>query len=295
MVDIKLITFITVAKTKNFTKAANILNITQPAISQHIKALENYYGVKVLCKKGRNMELTEEGLLLYKYAKKIDRLSKLVENQLKNKMSIVKKYNIGATLTIGGYVLPKIIGDYRKENENIDILLHVNNTEKIIEKLYNGTIDFGIIEGPFNKTKINYNRFKYDQLVLAVSSKHKFANRKSVNIEEVLEDKLILREHGSGTRQVFENHLLKSGYSLDDIDIYMEIGNITALISLVKSNLGVTIISKEAIKSSIESGSIKSVDIEDFDIIREFNFIYLDDVCGDFRDDFIGFCKRELI
>lgn len=295
MIDIKLLTFITVAKTKNFTKAGKILNITQPAVSQHIKGLEEYYNSKLLYKNGKQMELTEEGTLLFKHALKLDRLSKMMKLELENKSSIIKRYYVGATLTIGGYVLPKIIGEYRKSYENIEIILHVENTEAILKKLLNGEINLGVIEGPFDRGQVEYQKLKDDELVLAVSPSHPFADKASVSIKEVLKDKLILREEGSGTRKVFEDKLLKAGYNLDDMNIYMEIGNITALISLVESNLGCTIISKEAIKNSLKNNTIKIVPISDFTIIREFNFVYLSELNKSFIYDFIKFCKHRKV
>lgn len=294
MIDFKLLTFITVAKIKNFTKAADILMITQPAVSQHIKALEEYYDVKLLYKEGKQMKVTEEGKLLLKYALEVDRISKMIKHELNNKSSIIKKYYVGATLTIGGYVVPKIIGEYRKLHENIDIILYVQNTEEIIKRLFSGDISLGIVEGAFDKTKVNYIKFKDDELVLAVSPAHNFANKESVTIEEVLQDKLILREKGSGTRKFFEDKLIKQGFELEDINVYMQIGNITALISLVEANLGCTIISKEAIKESIKYDKLKIIPIDNFKIVREFNFIYLDDIQKQFIDDFIRFCKSEL-
>ncbi|WP_432402768.1 LysR family transcriptional regulator [Wukongibacter sp. M2B1] len=291
MIDIKLLTFITVAKTKNFTRAGDTLNITQPAVSQHIKALEEYYNVKLLYKNGKEMELTEEGTLLFKYALELDRLSKMIKLELENKSAIMKKYYVGATLTIGGYVLPNIIGKYRKVHENIDIILHVENTEAIIKKLFNGEINMGIIEGPFDKSLVKHKKYRDDELVLAFSPLHPFARRSSISIDEVLQDKLILREKGSGTRKVFENRLLASGYKLEDMNIYMEIGSIMALISLVESNLGCTIISKEAIKSYLKDRRLKTIPIKDFEIYREFNFIYLGDLNKNFINKFIEFCE----
>ena len=293
MIDFRLLTFITVAKTKNYTKAAEILSITQPGVSQHIKGLEEYYNIKLFEKKGKYMELTTEGLMLFDYAKEVIRMSKMIKYELINKSSIINKYYVGATLTIGGYVLPKLIGSYRKKHENTDIILYVENTESIINRLYNGDIYLGIIEGPFNKSKVKYKKFQDDELVLAVSYSHPFASKESVTIDEVLENKLILREKGSGTRKVFENKLLACGYRLEDMNIYMEIGDITALISLVESNLGCTIISREAIKTSVEAKALKVIPIKDFHIIREFNFVYLDESQYNFIDDFISFCKDD--
>ncbi|GAA0179598.1 selenium metabolism-associated LysR family transcriptional regulator [Clostridium sediminicola] len=292
MIDIKLLTFITVAKTNNFTRAANILNITQPAVSQHIKALEEYYNVKLFYKKGNGRQLTDEGKILFKYAVELNRLSKVVESELKNRTSVISRYYVGATLTVGGYVIPNIIGKYRSMHESIDIILYVENTESIMKRLFNGDISLGIVEGPFNKTRVNYTKFKEDELVLAVSPNHPLARKCSVTLDELLREKLILREKGSGTRKVFEEKLLEVGYSLEDIDVYMEIGNITALISLVESNLGCTIISKEAIKQSLKENTLKIIPIDNFRILREFNFVYLNDTELDFVDEFIRFCIK---
>ena len=295
MIDIKLKTFITVAKTKNYTKAAGIINITQPAISQHIKFLEDYYNVALFYQKNRQMELTEEGKILLKYAVEMDRLSKIVKARLDNKSGIIKKYSLGATLTIGGYVLPEIIGEYKKENENLDIILRVENTETIINKLYAGEIDLGVIEGLFDKTKVGHIKLKDDELVLAVSKDHPFARKRSVDLEELLADRLILREKGSGTRMVFEDYLHKAGYGLDEKNIYMEIGDITAIVSLVESNLGCTVISREVLKGPLHDKSIRIIPIKNFRIIREFNFIFLagNDDC--YRNNFIKFCQAHLM
>ncbi|MGF7060173.1 LysR family transcriptional regulator [Brassicibacter mesophilus] len=292
MLDTKILTFITVARTKNFTRTSEILNVTQPAVSQHIKALEEYYDVKLFYKKGKEMGLTEEGNLLYQYAIDMHRLDKKIKVQLKNKTSVIKKYNVGATLTIGGYVLPKIIGEHRKSYENTDIVLFVENTEIIMKQLNSGNIDIGVVEGPFDKTKVRYKKFKDDELVLVVSPNHCFAEKESVTVKEVLMSKLILRERGSGTRKVLEDKLLQEGHTIEDMNVYMEIGNITAIVSLVESGLGCTIISKEAVKMSVLNNKLRIVPIKDFKIIREFNFVYIDDMNMDFIDHFTKFCLK---
>lgn len=293
MIDIKLETFITVADTKNFTRAASILNMTQPAISHHIKLLEEYYNVKLLEKKNKNMELTEAGKILYKYALEIDKISKLAKKHLSNESSIIKRYNVGATLTIGGYVLPPIIGNYKMNNNNIDIILQVENTENIIQKLFSGEIILGVIEGPFDKSKVIYEKFKDDELVFAISKNHKIAKKKKITIEEILSEKLILREKGSGTRQIFEDYMAQQGFEPKNITPYMEIGDITAILSLVESGLGATVVSKEALNSTLMSKKFKALSIKNIKMKREFNFIYLKSSNMDFIKNFIEFCKNQ--
>lgn len=292
MMDIRLTTFLTVAKIKNFTKAGETLALTQPAVSQHIKFLEEYYGVDLIKKQGRVIGLTKSGEVLFKYAKELDLLYRSLELEVRNSSRNKKVYNVGATMTIGGYVLPYILGEYKYTYNNIDVLLQVNNTEEIINKLLNGQINLALVEGPFDRDKFNYRKFKDDELVLAVSSKHEFCKKESVELEEVINGRLILREKGSGTRKIFENKLVELGYDLGNMKIYMEIGDISAIKSLVESNLGYTVISKQAIKRELELKVIKIIPIKNVKIYREFNFIYLDGTAEDFIDHFINFCSK---
>jgi len=294
MIDQRLITFLTVAEIGSFTRAAEALNLTQPAVSQHIKFLEEYYGVSLFKKQGRDIALTEEGKLLFKYSKDIERLHREVENKLKNSGTIIKSYRVGATMTIGAYVLPHILAQYKKENKNIDINLQVNNTEEITEKLLNRKIDFAIVEGPFHKDRFNHIKFKEDELVLAASPNHEFCKREVVNIEDIIEGQLILREKGSGTRKIFENKLTDLGININKIRVYMEVGDISAIKSLVEANLGYTIISKESIKKEIEAGTICQIPINNVRIFREFNFIYLNNGEEEFIYSFIEFCKNYI-
>jgi len=292
MIDQRLITFLTVAEIGSFTRAAEAINLTQPAVSQHIKFLEEYYGVNLFKKQGRDIALTEEGKLLFKYSKDIERLHREVENKLKNSGTIIKSYKIGATMTIGAYVLPHILAQYKKEHKNIDIILQVNNTEEITEKLLNRKIDFALVEGPFSKEKFNYIKFKDDELVLATSPNHEFCQREEVNIEDIIEGQLILREKGSGTRKIFETKLTDLGIDINKIRVYMEVGDISAIKSLVEANLGYTIISKESIKREVEAGTICEIPIKNVRIFREFNFIYLNNGEEELIYSFIEFCKN---
>lgn len=292
MIDIKLHTFITLAKIKNYTRAAEILNLTQPAVSQHIRFLEEYYGVRLFKKQGRGIELTEEGKVLFKYAEEIEMLYRAAESEMRNQSGIVRKYNIGASMTIGGYVLPGILAKHKKVYKNITMLLQVYNTEEILEKLLTRRLDFAIVEGPFDKRKFKFRKFRDDELVLAVSPEHDFAKRKSVEMKDVIKGNLILREKGSGTRKIFENKVVEMGYDLNDIENYMEIGSISAIKSLVESNLGYTVISRETIKKELEIGTIKVVPIKDVRIVREFNFIYVPDQDERFIHEFMDFCMK---
>ena len=289
LIDQKLITFLTICKTNNFTKAAELLNLTQPAVTKHIKALEYYYGTSLFNRKGRLIGLTEEGKILFEYAKDIEVQTSLMERKIKNSYEVNRRYNIGATLTIGEYVLPFILGKYKVAVPNTDIIMQIQNTEVITKKLLNGEIDLGLVEGPFDKSKFHYKILKGDELVFVVSPQSQFSQKSEIELDEILESKLILREEGSGTRRVLEDKLADLSFNFEQLKPYMQIGSIGAIKSLVELNLGCTIISKEAVQREIESGSLVTVPIKDIRIIREFNFVYMEESPNEFVDSFIEF------
>lgn len=290
MIDLKLTTFINLARLRNYTRTAELLNLTQPAVSQHVRQLEDYYGVPLVKKKGRQLDLTEEGEMLLKYANELETKELNFHRTLMNKSAVIKRYNIGATLTIGEFVLPGLLGEHKRRFESVDIIMHVHNLEEIIERLSFGQFDLGIVEGPFDKTRFRYKKLKEDELVLAVSPKSPLAQMEEVEVADIAGmGRLILREKGSGTRSVFENKLLELGIGLQQVKIYMEVGSIGAIKSLVQADLGYTVISREAVRQEVSAGTLKTVPFKGVRILRDFNFVYLDYGQEDFINGFIEF------
>ncbi len=290
MIDSKITTFIWAAKLNSFTKAAEILNLTQPAVTQHIKQLEGHYKVKLFKKVGRQIYLTEEGELLFKYAKEFEANSLFVERTLKNKSALNKRYNVGTTLTIGEFVLPGMLGQYKTQHENIDVIVHVHNTDENLKRLTSGELDLSIVEGLFDKNRFKYKKMRDDELVLVASPESSFARKGEVSLEDVAcGGKLILREKGSGTRMVFENKMSEMDLSLNDLKVYMEVGSIGAIKSLVQANLGYTVVSLEAVGKEVRDGTLVIVPIQGLKIMREFNFIYMDMSQNSFIQEFMEY------
>lgn len=294
MIEPKLETFLTICKTKNFTKAAELLNLTQPAVTKHINSLEDYYGVPLFVRRGRIIELTTEGKILFEYAKDMKSQTLVMERKIRNSYKLEKHYTIGATLTIGEYILPYILGKYKKSNPNIDITMQVHNTDTITKKLLNGEIDLGLVEGPFDKNKFYSKTLKEDELVFAVSPQNQLAKKSGIEMDEVLSSKLILREEGSGTRKVLEDKLANLGFHSSCLKPYMEIGSIGAIKSLVKLNLGTTVISKTAIQDEVNSKLLTIIPIKGVQIVRKLSFIYLKDSPKEFVDSFIEFSIKSF-
>ncbi|WP_165916233.1 LysR family transcriptional regulator [Marinisporobacter balticus] len=289
MLFIRQITFYTLAQVKSFTQTAQKLNITQPAVSQHVKYLEEMYGVDLIKKEGRKLCLTEEGKILYEHIGKIFAMERQVSHMLKNQNSIIKRYKLGATKTIGAYLIPEILGKYKKQFPNHEVILEVANTENILSKLDDGKLDLALVEGLFNKEKYDYTLLKRDELVATFSSFHPFTKRKAVKLGEVLKENLIIREEGSGTRTITEKYLKEKGYKKEAYNIFMEIGDITAIKSLIKWDLGYSFISREAIKRELEEQSLKIVKVVDLGIERNFNFVWRKEERSTFMEAFIRF------
>jgi DNA-binding transcriptional LysR family regulator len=293
MMNTRLATFIQVAQLKSYTKAAEHLHLTQPAVTQHIQQLEEYYQVKLFHKNGRQIFLTEEGELLLKSALDFEADALLLERALKNKSSVVKRYHIGATLTIGEFVLPTLLGAYKRTHQNTDVIMHVHNLEEVLNKVSRGELDLGMVEGPFDRRKFAFRKMKEDELVLVASPQSEMFMKNRVEMDDVLAGNLILREKGSGTRIVFENKLTELGYNLPDLKIYMEVGSIGAIKSLVEANLGYTVISKEAVLREAASGTLAIIPIHGVQIQRELNFVFLEHQRSGFVEEFMEFITGE--
>jgi DNA-binding transcriptional LysR family regulator len=294
MIDQRLVTFLTICKTKNFTRAAGLLHITQPAVTKHIKSLEDDFDAPLFLRKGRTIELTPEGKILLESAKAMETQAFLTQRKIKNSKMAQKHYIIGATLTTGEYVLPPILGRFRDACPDIDVSMQVHNTQIITGKLSSGEIDLGLVEGPFDKSKFDFYRLREDELVFVVSPQNPLAYKTRVDVAEVLAGNLILREEGSGTRKVFEDRLLSLGISLSGFRPFMEIGSIGAIKSLVGLNLGSTVISKTAVQNEILSGALRMIPIRRLRILRSFDFIFLKTGPSGFLKRFISFSAGYL-
>ena len=200
--------FIEVAESGKMTAAAEKLFISQPTVSQAIRELEEYYGVLLFERLNRKLYITEAGKKLLSYAKIVVRQYDTLEEKMFS-LNKVEKIRIGATVTVGECVLSDIINRLRKENPRVTIYSYANNTEIIEEKLLNGEIDIGIVEGKVKSNDLIVIPEMKDRLVLICSTDHPFAKKRTINIKELNDQEFAMREKGSGTRELFENYMVK--------------------------------------------------------------------------------------
>ncbi len=273
--DIKLKVFKKVAEKLSFTKAAKELYITQPAVTKSIKSLEQELEYKLFIRKGNQIELTPAGKILLNHAKIIENQRNILNFELSaldsgNKGEII----IGASTTITQYILPRILAAFHTKFKDLRIKLRNGNTAQIENALKNNEINFGIIEGQSKKMDFRYKEFLDDEIVLVVKNSNTLANIKSLDITEVMNLPLIIREEGSGTREVIEYHLRNNGYILNDFSIELELGSTEAIKNYILNSNAFALLSINSVLKELKRNEFAIIDIDNLEIKRNFNFIF---------------------
>jgi len=268
--------FYTVADRGSFSAAAASLHMTQPAVTMQIQSLEDYFGAKLFQRSTKRIELTEAGRALMPFAKRSIELIRETDAQMSKFTKQLKgRLQLGASLTIGEYILPRLLGPFGQEYPHISISMKVMNTAQIMEDILNHQLNFGLIEAPVNHPDMHMEAVMSDELKLIVGKAHPLADKEEVNLTEVLQYPVVLREQGSGTRLVMEEQLKKQDIDLADLNIIMELGSTGAVKSAVEAGLGISFISAASIKHEVALGLIHTVPIKDVTFKRQFYSIYL--------------------
>lgn len=273
MLDFRIHTFLEVCQTLNYTKAGQNLGITQPAVSQHIHYLEDYYGYKLFQSKGKNISLTSAGKTLYHAASTMVHDEHYLRRKLNQAVQKEKKLVLGVTMTIGEYVIAPRIAAYLQKNPTTSLHVVMANTQDLLQKLSNNEIDFAIVEGYFSKN--DYDSRKYDEVpFIAVSSAHHNFSKQVLSMEDLFCERLIIREPGSGTREIFEKALEEKNFAISDFTHLIETNSMNAIKTLVEEDAGITFLYKIAVEKELRNGTIKEIKIKDFQHANDFMFIW---------------------
>jgi DNA-binding transcriptional LysR family regulator len=293
MEDHKLKVFCTVAETKSFSKTSEIIHLTQPAVSLQIQALEEIYETKLFDRSSSFINLTPAGEILYRYAKEILGLYAEAEKEIGKITGLIKgSITIGASTTIGNYVLPTVIADFKKTHLKIKINVLIGNTKRIVDFLNSGVIDLGLVEGETSRHKMKIDSIISDELTFIVPPFHPWAKKKVVSILEVTKEPFILREEGSGTRQMIEKYLASHGINTSDMRIALVLGSTESIKEAVESGMGISIVSKWAARKEVKYGSLKLITPKEEKIIRNFSLIMQKSaVLSHAADEFLAYLK----
>lgn len=251
--------FIEVANSKSMSRAASKFYISQPTVSQAIAELESHYGAPLFERFSKKLYITDFGKnLLYQARQVVASFDDLEKNMMSSYTK--EQVRFGATVTVGTCLINDIIDTIHEFNSNMDVTVHINNTAVIEEKLINNELDIALVEGKIKSNVINVNPIIEDYLVLVCSSKHPFAQRENICIKELENEKFIVREKGSGTRELFEEFMKE--YNIG-INIAWECNNSEAIKNAVLANRGLSVLSARLVEKEIKNGLVKVVPIKD--------------------------------
>jgi len=277
MLDYKVHTLLTLINVGSYTKTAKVLSLTQPAVSHQIKQLEQEYGIQLFHSSRKGLTMTPEGEILLRYARRMAALDDTLRQAIEDSRKRIRRVAVGITTTLGEYLVSQIFRQYCEENPDVNISIVSDTISSIYEMLSLYQLDLAIVEGSvpnISQRDYNFKLLDTDSLCLIVSPKHAFAQRESVTLEELKQEKFILRSSSAGTRTLFETHLLKQNESINNFNILIETDNISTIKELVASNLGVTIMAHSACRDETHSGKLVEVPIENMNMHREINIVY---------------------
>ena len=281
--------FITVCDEGNMTIAANKLFMTQPSISQAIKELENYYGVILFERLSRKLYITASGKKLYQYATHIIKLFDEAEDSLRED-ALHKKLIIGANYTVGVVLIHKYIGKFNRLYPNSEIMVNVNKSSILTEMLRKNELDLALIEEIKNKSDLVEDVFYNDRIVIVAHPKHHLFSKKEVTAHDVVNERLLLREKGSGVRNLFELRMNQIGLFFKP---YWESTSTTALINAAENNIGIAVLPFQLIKDHIASGSLRELKVKDMDFNRKLAIVYhKNKLLTSAMKDFIKICHE---
>ncbi|MEH7094878.1 LysR family transcriptional regulator [Neobacillus vireti] len=269
--DQALHVFITVAEQQNFTRAAEILHMTQPAVSSYIQNLERSMDIKLLERTNKFVRLNKAGEIVYHHAKDILGLYTKMENLLDDlKHTASGNLSIGSSYTYGEYILPHKIATLLKYYPQLNPSITIRNSNEIIELVMHHQLDVGIIEGEFINEKIKIVPFACDHLSIIATSNHRLLNTQKVSCFDLSQETWLIREEGSGTREIQEKGFQQLGFYPKKI---MTFGSTQVIKESIEAGLGISLLSQSAIKNELELGKLKLLDINGFPIERNFSLI----------------------
>jgi len=269
----QLRTFRAVAEQLSFSAAAHELSISQPSVSYQVKELEAVLGLPLVDRLGKRVRLTEAGEVLYEYARRtltlLDEVALVMEQMRGIERGTLR---VGASATVGIYVIPLALGAYKKVHPNLALSMEIGSREMLQERLKRGVLDLAVLSLPIADPNLESTPFMDDELVLVVPAGHRLAARRDLTLRDFTGESFLMREPGSGTRLAVEMAARRAGVSLQ---VGMELGSNGAIKHAVEAGLGVAVLSSHAIELERKGGGLVVVDIEGFPILRPWSIVHL--------------------
>lgn len=274
MLDTKLETLLVVAECKSFTKAAEILSLTQPAVSNHINQLEKECSAKLFLRGKGDFKLTQEGEIAVTYAKRLKALHEKMLSKIANEQRHISRLRVGITHSSENNAITEILAKYVNQYPYVSITIITDVINNLYEMLENYELDIAIVEGKRLSSKLNYFMLDTDYLVCVLNNENPLAKQSMITINELKKENMILRLPTSATRQLFEATLVSINESIDSFNISLEVDNVATIKELVRKNLGISILPKSVCIKDVKKGKLSILPIENLSMMREVNIAY---------------------
>jgi DNA-binding transcriptional LysR family regulator len=270
----RLRVFCAVVETASFSEAARRLHLSQPAVSLQVQALERAFETVLFDRSGKVLRLTASGEVVHQYARRILALHAEMDAEVNALTGQIKdELALGASTTVGNYLLPHVIVGFRKQHPKVSLNLRVGNTKEVVRLLTSGDVALGFVEGDVSRDGVVVERLVADELVLILAPDHPWAERRGIPVADLLTESVIFREVGSGTRQVIEKRLAERQISVADLQVSLVLGNTEAIKTAVEQRVGVAIVSAWAVRKEVEQGTLRATTLRDLRFDREFSLI----------------------
>ena len=274
MIDIKLETFLKVTEEKNFTKAAEKLSLTQPAVSHHINMLEKELGIKLFSRGKGEIKLTSGGEILLRYAKRMQAMYEKMITELNDSEKHKTSLRIGITHTAENNIMAEVLAKYSNLNSGISITIITETIKNLYDMLGNYELDMAVTEGKSTNSEFSSLMLDTDYLVCVVSNNNPLALQSMVTLSELKKERMIMRLPSSATRLLFEATLESLDDSIDNFNVILEVDNIATIKDLIRKDLGVSILAKSACMNELKKGKLTALPIENLSMVRETNIVY---------------------
>ena len=274
MIDPKLETLLTVRDTGSFTRAAEALSLTQPAVSQHVRQLERELGVRLFNRGEGGLKPTPEGEIALKYAARIKALYQNMQQGLQDAGRRITRLAVGVTHSAENNLIAEVLAKYCNENPGVHLTLLSDSINHLYAKLKTYEIDLAFIEGRVVDERFSSVLLDTDCLMLMVSKSSRLAKKHMVTLEELKKEDMILRLPDSATRNLFVSHLESNSIGIDEFNVVLEVDNIATIKDLVRRNFGVSVMAKSTCLPELNKGKLVALPVENLSMIREINLIY---------------------
>jgi DNA-binding transcriptional LysR family regulator len=266
----QLAAFCTVVDRRSFSQAAERLGVTQPAVSLQVRALEKRLGTQLLDRSGRRVEPTEAGWRLYRGAQRLLALEEQIEADVAASVEgeLEGDLLLGASTGPAAIVVPVLLCEFQLENRGVHVSLTVSDTHSVVERVAARELELGIVGAARRHRGVRFEPFLSDEVILACPAGHRFAGR-TVSLDELREEPLILMQEGAGVRQIVEDELRRRGIRLRDLDVRLELGLQESARRAVEAGYGVTFISRAAVESDLEAGRLAEARVQGLEVTRE--------------------------